>query len=352
MSYANRKKIYVATYKEIVIGFIVFVLILIILYPKDMLSKQVLSEQSNYGLSVLYLKNMLKNDPSNEALMLSLAKQAYLAKKKDLSFELLELLRNSKNKQTRAKAYKLSYKIAKEDYFYLKKKHQTQALSKKYAQLRQIFSTIITKHFYTQDEVEKLYKESQFLNDKENEYHLVQELLAQRPHDIQLLQDAYYLSLALQEYGASMHYLDLLSTEDKTAKKRWLNEKYFLLMKHYSNKEAENYLIAHAQSSQYWRERLINFYLQHKQYKKAAQIYMNEFHSASTREEQRELWLQALRTLQAGGELKAAVHLGHRYENYFLRDKKARMALLKLYISANDVKKANRLSQKILRIKR
>ena len=352
MSYANRKKIYVATYKEIIIGFIVFVLILIILYPKDMLTKQVLSEQSNYDLSVLYLKNMLKNDPSNEALMLSLAKQAYLAKKKDLSFQLLKLLRNSQNEQTRAKAYKLSYEIAKEDYFYLKHIHKTEALSKKYAQLHQIFSTIISEHFYTKDEVEKLYKESYFLNDKKSAYYLVQELLQQRPHDIKLLKDAYYLSYALQDYKASMHYLDRLSAEDRADKKRWLDEKYFLLMKHYSNAEAEAYIIARAQSSTYWRERLINFYLQHKQYKKAAQVYMNEFHSASSHKEQRELWLQALRTLQAGGELKAAVRLGHRYENYFLRDKKARMALLKLYLSANDVKKANRLSQKILRIKR
>ena len=352
MSYANRKKIYVATYKEIIIGFIVFVLILIILYPKDMLQKQVLSEQSNYDLSVLYLKNMLKNDPSNEALMLSLAKQSYLAKKKDLSFKLLALLRNSKNEQTRAKAYKLSYEIAKEDYFYLKKMHKTEALSKKYAQLHKIFSAIITEHFYTKDEVEKLYKESYFLNDKKSAYLLVQELLQQRPHDIKLLKDAYFLSYALQEYKASMHYLDLLYAEDSTNRTKWLDEKYFLLTKHFQSREAEAYIIARAQTSAYWRKRLINFYLQHKRYKKAAQVYMNEFHSATSHKEQRKLWLQALHTLQAGGELKTAVRLGERYENYFLHDKKARMALLKLYLSANDVKKANRLSQKILRIKR
>ena len=352
MSYANRKKIYVATYKEIIIGFIVFVLILIILYPKDTLTKQVLAEQSNYDLSVLYLQNMLKNDPSNEKLMLSLAKQSYQAKKKDLSFKLLKLLRNSKNEQTRAQAYKLSYEIAKEDYFYLKHMHKTEALSKKYAQLQSIFSVILAEHFYNKNEVEKLYKESYFLNDKKSAYRLAQELLQQKPHDIKLLKDAYYLSYALHNYKASMHYLDLLYAEDVKNQTKWLDEKYFLLTKHFQSREAEAYIIARAQTSSYWRERLINFYLQHKQYKKAAQIYMNEFHTAASHKEQRDLWLQALHTLQAGGELKAAVRLGHRYENYFLRDKKARMTLLKLYLSANDVKRANRLSQKILRLKR
>lgn len=352
MSYANHKRIYVATYKEITIGFIVFVLILIILYPKDTLTKQVLAEDSNYDLSVLYLKNMLQNDPSNEELMLSLARQAYLAKKKDLSFKLLKLLRNSKNEQTRAKAYRLSYQIAKEDYFYLKKMHKTKELSSKYVQLHNIFSIILAEHFYNQNDIEKLYKESYFLNNKKDAYTLVQELLKQKPHNIKLLKDAYYLSYTLQEYNASMHYLDLLYAEDAKNQRKWLDEKYFLLTKHFNDKEAEAYIIARAQTSIYWRERLINFYLQHKHYKKAAQVYMNEFHRASTHKEQRELWLQAIHTLQSGRKLKAAVRLGHRYENYFLRDKKARMELLKLYLAANDVKKANILSQKILQIKR
>ncbi len=352
MSYVNRKKIYVATYKEIAIGFIVFVIILTILYPKDTLTKQVLAEDSNYDLSVLYLENMLKNDPSNEELMLSLARQAYLAKKKDLSFKLLKLLRNSKNAQTRAKAYKLSYKIAKEDYFYLKEIHKTEELTNKYAQLRNIFSVILAEHFYDDKDVEKLYKESYFLNDKEAAYTLVQELLKQKPQEIKLLKDAYYLSYELHDYKASMHYLDLLYSKDMKHQRKWLDEKYFLLTQHYQSKEAEAYIIARAQTSNYWRERLINFYLQHKRYKKAAQIYMNEFRNATTHEEQRELWLQALHTLQAGGKLQTAVRLGHRYENYFLHDKKARVELLKLYLAANDVKKANILSQKILRIKR
>jgi len=352
MSYANKKKIYVATYKEILIGFIIFCIILVILYPKDTLTKQVLSEQSNYDLSVLYLKDMLKNDPSNETLMLSLAKQAFKANKKDLSFKLLALLRNSKNTKTKEDAYRLSYKIAKEDYFYLKTKNKTQEMQKKYAELKQIFHHIITQKFYTESEIEKLYKESYFLHDKKTSYFLLQKLLTKNPNDLKLLQDAFYLSYDLKNYEQSMLYLDKLTLKDKRNSTKWLDERYYLLLKHYSFKDAESFIISHAQNSVYWKKRLVSFYLQHKKYKKVAQLYMNDFHHSSSYKERKELWLKAIKTLQAGGYNKDAVRLAYRYENYFIKDKEARITLLKLYISANDLKKANRLSKKVLKMER
>ena len=52
----NYEKKYVGTYKEIALMFISFSIVLFFLYPKDMLNKQILSEKSNYDLSILYLK--------------------------------------------------------------------------------------------------------------------------------------------------------------------------------------------------------------------------------------------------------------------------------------------------------
>ena len=75
---ADEERLFVATYKEIAIVFISFALILFFLYPKDILKENVLTEESNYDLSVLYLKNMLRHDPQNEVLMLALAKKESL----------------------------------------------------------------------------------------------------------------------------------------------------------------------------------------------------------------------------------------------------------------------------------
>ncbi len=347
----HNNKMYVATYKEILLGFIVFCSILIILYPKSSLTKQVLAEQSNYDLSVLYLKNMLKNDPSNETLMLTLAKQAFQAKKKDLSFKLLRLLRNSPNREIREKAYQLSYKIAKEDYLYLKHKNKTTAFMQKYTQLQNIFNIIIKQNFYKESDIPRLYKESYFVNNKKDAYLLVQKLLKKRPHDIKYLSDAFYLSYKLKDYTQSMFYLDQLAIQDKQNRKKWFNESYFLLTKYFSYKEIESYIINHAKNSPYWSNKLISFYLQHKQYKKVSQLYMNQFQNTTSYAKRKKYWFKAIAVLQAGGELKAAVHLGDKYENYFIQDKQASIMLLKLYISANDLKRANRLSQKLLKIK-
>jgi hypothetical protein len=352
MSFANRKKIYVATYKEIIIGFIVFCIILLVLYPKEQLTKEVLQESSNYDLSILYLENMLKNDPSNEALMLSLAKQAFKAGKKDLSYRLLKLLKNSHKQEIRENAYLLSYQIAKEDYFYLKKAEKKTALHRKYKELQELFHTIIAQHYYKETQIQQLYQESYFLHDTTNEYFLVQKLLQKHPNDIKLLSDAFYLSVKTNNYEKAMHYLNTLALLDKKHHNKWLDERYYLLAKHYSYKETESFLLQHAQNSAYWEKKLVSFYLGHKQYKKVAQLYMNRFRHTSHHKQQLQLWLQAIETLRAGGYTKDALRLGYRYENYFFHDKKARIALLKLYISANDLKKAKQLSKKILKIKR
>jgi len=349
MSYVDHKKIYVATYKEIIIGFIVFSLILFLLHPKDLLTKQVLAEQSNYDLSMLYLKNMLKNDPSNEILMLTLANQAIKSNKKDLSFRLLKLLRNSKNKEIKSKAYILSYKIAKEDYFYLKSKHQVQEQQKKYVGLQDIFSVIMSEHFYTKSEIKQLYKEAYFLDDKNSAYHLVQALLKENPNNVKLLSDAFYISYGFKEYKQSISYLNSLVLLDKEHKDKWIKERYYLISSVYSYAKAEAYIITRAKDSKYWSNKLIQFYLQHKRYAKASQVYINQFHKASSIIQQRELWLKAINTLRAGNHIKEAVRLGYKYENYFFKDRKARIELLKLYISSNDLQKAKKLSKKILK---
>ena len=79
---------------------------------------------------------------------------------------------------------------------------------------------------------------------------------------------------------------------------------------------------------------------------------MNQFQNTTSYAKRREYWFKAIAVLQGGGDLKSAVRLGYRYENYFILDKRASTMLLKLYISANDLKRANALSQKLLKMKR
>ena len=352
MHTARNNKPYVATYKEIIIGFIAFSIIFILLYPKEMLQDQVISENANYDLSILYLQNMLKHDPKNEKLMLALATQSIKANKKDLGYKILQLLKNSKNRYTRRKAYTLSYKIAKQNYFYLKKRHAYRKLQQTYKELWQIFNIIIKEHFYTKQNIKKLYTEAIFLHDYKNQYILLHSILKTEPKNKQYLQDAYYLAYKLKKYNDALKYLNILSKFDTEKKRKWDNEKYYLITKIYSFSRAERYLQKEAKQSMYWEQRLIDFYLYHKKYKKASRIYMQLFKQSSNFLQKRKLWLHAINSLRAGNYTKKALKLAYTYENYFLKDEKSRIYLLKLYIALGDLQQAKDLSKKILKLQR
>jgi len=352
MHTARNNKPYVATYKEIIIGFIAFSIIFILLYPKEMLQDQVISENANYDLSILYLKNMLQRDPKNEKIMLALATQSIKANKKDIGYKILQLLKNSKNQYTRRKAYILSYKIAKQDYFYLKKKHTYKKMQQTYNKLWQLFGIIMKEHFYTKQNIKKFYAEAIFLKDYKNQYILLHSILKTEPKNKRYLQDAYYLTYKLKKYNDALKYLNILNEFDTEKKNKWNDEKYYLITKIYSFTQAEFYLQKEAKQSTYWEQRLINFYLYHKKYKKASRVYMQLFKQSSNFLQKRKLWIDAINTLRAGNYAKEALNLAYTHENYFLKDKKSRIYLLKLYIALGDLQQAKDLSKKILKLQR
>jgi len=346
----ENKKPYVATYKEIIIGFVTFALILIVLYPKDLLEQQVLSEDANYDLSMLYLKNMIQNDPDNEELMFNLAKQSLRGNKRDLAYRLLKLLKSSKNKKIQQKAYLLSYKIAKEDYYYILKDKKYTEAKKLLKEMRELNRFIILKHLYSPKDLEQLYKESLFLQDKQSAYFLIQKLLLQNPK-VEYFQTAYYLANELHYHDAALHYLNLLIQKDSHHIKKWQEAKYYILYHYKSPLLAQAFLEQEAQKSTYWREKLSQFYLGNKKYKEAAYNYMQLFSKSSSYKQRLYYWMQALKSLQAGNYLKEVGRLADKYQKDFIGSKKARIFLLKLYLAANDLKRANRLAKKMLKLR-
>ena len=349
MLHVSYKKKYVATYKEIAIMFISFSIVLLFLYPKDMLKKQILSEKSNYDLSMLYLKNMLKNDDSNEELMLILARQSLESGNKDLSFKLLELLKSSKNEDTRAVSYFLSYQLAKEDYYYLKEKKMTQAMEKKYSNLQELYKTIIKEKLYKGKDIENLYKEASFLHDTYASKILVQKLLLKKPHDLSLLSDAFYIARKNGDNIEAVEYIDKLVAVGVDKPYKWNEVKFNILLEDYNFIDAENKLLRDAKISEYWHYKLATFYLYYKRYKKASDVYMIMYKSKDDYQEKKELFIMAIKALQAGGRVKDAAILAHKYENYFFKEGKMRILLLKIYITANDLKKARNLSKRMLK---
>jgi len=351
MSMQEDKHYYVATYKEIFIGFVAFILILVILYPKELLHRQILSENANYDLSMLYLQNMLANDPQNEQLMLNLAKQSLRGEKRDLAYRLLKLLKRSKEKKIRKEAYLLSYKIAKEDYFYLLKDKKNIEAKKLYKELYALNLFIILNHFYTKDDIEQIYKEALFVKNDTMAYKFLTKLLQHDPYNLEYLQDAYYLAINLHKYNDAISLSERLAIYDMRHRQKWKEAKYFLLYHYVSKEKAQYYLMDEAKHSLLWLERLAQAQLAQKLYKASSYSYMQLFQKSKTYAKKQKYWLMAMKVLQQGGYLRDATKIARKYQNSFLQSQKVRIYLLKLYLASNDAKSANNLAKQILKLK-
>ena len=345
MSLVNDEKddIFVATYKEIIFIIVVFTIILIILYPKEVLKQQILAEKSNYDLSMLYLKNLLKHHPEDETLMLALAEQSLRSGKKDLSLRLLELLLHSKKKKIRQKAILLSYELKKEVYFYYKTKEKK---AKVYKELRYLFALIFTQKLYNEKELDKWYKEAIFIQSNKATYYFLRKKLALNPTNTKELEQAYYFAMKYNRFTDAKKYLGLLIRYDGSEK--WQEAYYYMLIQFKKYRKAEKFLKIKAKYSVKWKERLAAFYLMKKRYKKSSYIYFTLFQKEKDYKKKREYFYKAIQALQAGNHLHAAAILGKRYENYYFKDREVREFLLKLYVATGHLDDAVKLSKKIL----
>jgi len=349
MSYVDNshEKSYVVTYKELLFTFVIFGMILFVLFPKDLLKEQILAENSNYDLSMLYLKNLLQHSPEDESLMLILAEQSLRSGKKDLAIRLLDLLLNSENLDHKFKATLLSYELKKEDYYYLK---EYKAQKKQRRELRVLFFKIYTHKMYDETEIQRWHDESLFVGNSSSTYFFTKELLKKDKKNIALLEEAYYLSIKLRKPKDSLMYIRLLSKYDNSRANKWLFDEYNMYINYRQYDKAELLLKKQAKSGlATWRTRLADFYVMRQSFSKASDIYIDLFKDSDDYKTKRHYFYKATGALQAGSRFSHAAQLAHRYERYYLKDKAARQYILKLYISTGNLEYASSLSKRILR---
>ncbi|MEA2091213.1 MAG: hypothetical protein U9O83_02475, partial [Campylobacterota bacterium] len=324
----------------------VFAVILFVLYPKDLLKEQILSEKSNYDLSMLYLKNLLEHSPEDESLMLILAEQSLRSGKRDLSLRLLNLLLKSKDKERRHKATLLSYELKKDDYNYFKNSKK-RAEQKK--ELRKLFFSIFYEKMYNEEDIERWYKESIFLQENRASYYFLKQKISKDPKNMELLESAYYLSIRLGKSNDSIVFIDMLIKYDIIRRNKWLLDKYYMLINAKRYTAVESMLKEQAKNSILWKKRFADYYLLRKSFIKASNIYIELFNATKSYSKRKEYLLKAINALQAGNHLKRSAALGRKYEKYYINDRDMRKFLLKLYMATGYLDYASTLSKKILK---
>lgn len=345
MPFANEERVYVASKREIVLLFLVFSIILIILYPKDVLEQQVLKETSNYDLSISYLENMLRQDPKNESLMYMLAQQTLRAGKRDRAYSLLQTLLNSKDLKIKQDSNILAYKLAKEEYFSTQDIHRKETIK---IDLKKIFVNIVNNKYYTNEELQELYEESLFLGLDLYTYTLLREMISNDPLNITLLTKAYYLTNKLNKITDIEYYLHLLEHIDTKNQEKWFLEEYNYFLAKKDFLKVEILLKQNAKLSPEWKEILARFYLTRKNYTQSSLTYTELFETSSTISKKKEYFIEALRSMQADNNMQGANDFANKHQNLFLNDSAMRILLLKFYLGTNNPKSAAELSKKIL----
>ncbi len=343
---SKHDKNYVVTYKELIFTFAVFVIILVVLYPKDMLKEQILSEKSNYDLSMLYLKNLLKHEPENESLMLILAEQSLRTGKTDLSLRLLNLLLKSRNVEYRQKAMLLSYELKKDNYYYFKDAAK-QVKAKE--ELRKLLILIFYGKMYDENDIEKWHHEAVFIGDEKIIYYFLKQRILKDPTDAELLESGYYLSIKLNRSNDSAAYVKLLINNDMSQHERWLLDEYYMLINAGKYAKVEKILQRNVKESSVWKNRSAEYYLMRKSYIKSSNIYVELLKQTKDYKEKRAYLFKAINALQAGNYLKKSADLGHKYQQFYINDKVVRKYLLKVYIATGNLEYASSLAEKILK---
>lgn len=342
--YMREERVFVATYKEIIIGFVVFATILFLLYPKDMLKEQIMNERANYDLSMLYLKNLLKHDPENESLMMMMASKSAAGGKRDLALRLLELLIESPDETTRREAYLLSYQLNKEEYFYSDDEDVRQ---KVFAKLQSLFVAIFINRYYDQEQLYKNYEEAVFIKNDRLSYYFLSEIIKRDQRDITLLESAYYLSNKLSREYEALNYLHLLQKYDRENRNKWLLAEYYLMIDKRHFDRAKDFLRELSRTSTFWSEHFGAFLLSQKEYEAASDVYVNLMHRADYAN-QKVYFKKSVDALRAGAQLKQAANRAAEYESRFIGDSSLRRYILKVYIECGDLKRATNLSKRIL----
>ncbi len=123
---------YPISLKEIAVIFLLFLFMLIFLFPKETLKEKVLKEKKSNDLVLIYIENMIKFDPSNYKLLLHFAD---VSLKEDNFYAvkaIVDMLLRAPNKEERDSAIVIGAKLFKRQYFLLEDKEDREKLLEEY----------------------------------------------------------------------------------------------------------------------------------------------------------------------------------------------------------------------------
>ncbi len=339
----TKKREFVVTNLEIFLLFFSFLGILFLLFPKESLQKQVLAEKSNFDLTAIYLKNLMKLNPEDNELILVMAKTLYQQKKYDLAINLLKILNDNPDKKISQDATLLHIKINNTR---LKVEKDSSILQKIKDENSKLLKSVIYNKYIDKNSSKTLYHAAITSGDKTSALKFNRNILdfVKGEERIKWFKNYHYLASDLNEVKEDIYALKILTKEDKNESKMWLNSLIPLLDK---NIDLENL----ASDLSLDKEALANLYILKNRKNRAILIYKQLHYDEKNLEKREKLFIKLIDMYKASNNTASAAKFAKVYENEYKKNSHMTNILLKLYLEANRADFAKDLSLKIIKQK-
>ena len=333
----------VATNGEILFLFAIFLFVLFLLYPKEMLQKQVLSEKSNYELTGVYLENMLRLDPGNTHLMLAAAAVSLERGNLDLSEKLLEVLRKSKDPEIRNNLEKIEYRLVEMQISY---SHDPAYIVKKRKKLASIVANVAKEGRFEKKDALVWYRRALDVSQKKAALHFIESL--SDTSDPDNLEQCVYLMVQPENRHRRIACAEKLSLVDGKSAKKWLVAAWTLYAEEGNYKKAEEILERLVKIDPSYRDILAETRRAAGRFSESADLFMLLYRNSGSEARKKEYLLKAIQALASGKLNSKAIALAHTYEAHYIDDEEMMQKLIKLYLSMGELEAARALSLKLM----
>lgn len=334
------KKIEVISYLEALFIFIVFAFVLYMLYPKDMLYRQVLSESSNYDLTAIYLENMIRLEPENKALIMALIRTSAKMGKHDLSLKMIEALSKDADESLLKELVTYRFEALKTKYFSTNEEQFQEEVKN---EMILFLQTLMEEENFDEEHTEYWYRAAREFSLHRPALFFLSELL-QREKKAKWLEECFYLSSDLGNKKMQKECLNTLKTIDTEHYEEWMERAYYLALQEGEQERVISLLKEMAKGSVSWQQELAKYYLQVKEYKKASEQYILLYEKTKNYTAKKNYLIRALESLQYGSLMDEATALARKYESLYYADKEMSKFLITLYLAAGKLDDAKRIS--------
>jgi hypothetical protein len=339
----KRERDIIITPFEIAVLFIAFLVVLFFLFPKGKLEQHILQERSNYDLTAIYLQNLIRLQPDNSELVLSMANTLYQQEKYHLALNLLDVLSHDTDPKIQQKAILTHLNINKI------RADKEKDPNKKAIFIREndlLLQSISHQQFTDINNSKTLYYAALSIGDKQSALNFNATILplVQGEEAIKWSENLHYLAAELNNKKEDKKALKFLIKHNKPNQKRWLDALIPLL----NDKDDIPTL---GDELKLEGEQLANFYLANKHITPATDLYQTLYEQEKNKETKTALLLKMISIFRMHNQSAKAANIVRAYEDDYLDNQTVTKKLLKLYLEANHADYAKALSLKIIQQK-